>query len=103
VTTPELAVRVSVAFGTSSESWLNEQTYDPWHAERGAKNFGSQSSRRLRACPMVVKMGAHEGTENKAVVEEKGSFELKDQTVMVVPKKLVTQLIKRRRPRAGRV
>ena len=32
---PEMAVRLSMAFGTSSESWLNQQTqYDLWHAER---------------------------------------------------------------------
>lgn len=31
---PEMAVRLSIAFGTSSESWLNHQTqYDLWHAE----------------------------------------------------------------------
>ena len=32
---PEMAVRLSIAFGTSAESWLNQQTqYDLWHAER---------------------------------------------------------------------
>ena len=32
---PEMAVRLSMAFGTSAESWLNQQTqYDLWHAER---------------------------------------------------------------------
>ena len=32
---PEMAVRLSIAFGTSSESWMNQQTqYDLWHAER---------------------------------------------------------------------
>jgi addiction module HigA family antidote len=31
---PEMAVRLSLAFGTSAESWLNQQTqYDLWHAE----------------------------------------------------------------------
>ncbi|TLZ12827.1 MAG: HigA family addiction module antidote protein, partial [Gammaproteobacteria bacterium] len=31
---PEMAVRLSIAFGTSSESWMNEQTqHDLWHAE----------------------------------------------------------------------
>lgn len=30
---PEMAVRLSMAFGTSDESWLNHQTqYDLWHA-----------------------------------------------------------------------
>lgn len=32
---PEMAVRLSIAFNTSSESWLNQQTqYDLWHAEQ---------------------------------------------------------------------
>ena len=32
---PEMAVRLSIAFDTSAESWLNQQTqYDLWHAER---------------------------------------------------------------------
>lgn len=32
---PEMAVRLSIAFGTSSESWLNQQLqYDLWQAER---------------------------------------------------------------------
>ena len=31
---PEMAVRLSIAFNTSSESWLNQQTqYDLWLAE----------------------------------------------------------------------
>jgi addiction module HigA family antidote len=35
---PEMAVRLSIAFDTSSESWLNEQTqYDLWQAERRRK------------------------------------------------------------------
>jgi antitoxin HigA-1 len=32
---PEMAVRLSIAFNTSSESWLNQQTqYDLWQAEQ---------------------------------------------------------------------
>jgi len=32
---PEMAVRLSIAFSTSSESWLNQQAqYDLWHAEQ---------------------------------------------------------------------
>lgn len=32
---PEMAVRLSIAFGTSAESWLNQQTqHDLWHAEQ---------------------------------------------------------------------
>ena len=32
---PEMAVRLSIAFDTSSESWLNQQTqYDLWQAEQ---------------------------------------------------------------------
>ena len=35
---PEMAVRLSIAFGTSSESWLNQQVqYDLWHAEQRRK------------------------------------------------------------------
>lgn len=37
---PEMAVRLSIAFGSSAESWLNQQTqYDLWHAERRRKQF----------------------------------------------------------------
>jgi antitoxin HigA-1 len=37
---PEMAVRLSMAFGTSSESWLNQQTqYDLWHAEQRRKKL----------------------------------------------------------------
>jgi len=35
---PEMAVRLSIAFGTSSESWLNHQVqHDLWHAEQRRK------------------------------------------------------------------
>jgi antitoxin HigA-1 len=37
---PEMAVRLSIAFGTSAESWLNLQTqYDLWHAEKRRKDL----------------------------------------------------------------
>lgn len=37
---PEMAVRLSIAFGTSAESWLNQQVqYDLWHAERSRKQL----------------------------------------------------------------
>ena len=37
---PEMAVRLSIAFGTSAESWLNQQTqYDLWLAEKRRKNL----------------------------------------------------------------
>jgi antitoxin HigA-1 len=37
---PEMAVRLSIAFGTSSESWINQQTqYDLWHAEKRRKDL----------------------------------------------------------------
>src|SRR6185312_12712282 len=37
---PEMAVRLSLAFGTSAESWLNQQLqYDLWHAERNQKRL----------------------------------------------------------------
>lgn len=35
-TSPEMAIRLSLAFGTSAESWLAQQAqYDLWFAERG--------------------------------------------------------------------
>ena len=37
---PEMAVRLSLAFSTTSESWLNHQVqYDLWQAEKGRKNL----------------------------------------------------------------
>ena len=37
---PEMAVRLSIAFDTSAESWLNQQLqYDLWHAERHRKRL----------------------------------------------------------------
>lgn len=37
---PEMAVRLSIAFDTSSESWLNQQSqYDLWQAEQHRKEL----------------------------------------------------------------
>jgi len=37
---PEMAVRLSIAFDTSAESWLNQQTqYDLWIAEKRRKSL----------------------------------------------------------------
>ena len=37
---PEMAIRLSMAFATSAESWLNQQTqYDLWKAERLRKKL----------------------------------------------------------------
>lgn len=37
---PEMAVRLSIAFDTSAESWLNQQLqYDLWHAEKNRKRL----------------------------------------------------------------
>src|SRR2546421_11683973 len=37
---PEMAVRLSIAFDTSAESWLSQQLqYDLWHAERNRKRL----------------------------------------------------------------
>ena len=37
---PEMAVRLSIAFDTSAEGWLNQQLqYDLWHAERNRKQL----------------------------------------------------------------
>ena len=37
---PEMAVRLSIAFDTSVESWINQQTqYDLWQAEQRRKQL----------------------------------------------------------------
>jgi addiction module HigA family antidote len=37
---PEMAVRLSMAFDTTAESWLNQQTqYDLWQAEKHRKKL----------------------------------------------------------------
>jgi addiction module HigA family antidote len=37
---PEMAVRLSLAFDTTAESWMNQQVqYDLWHAERHRKKL----------------------------------------------------------------
>ena len=37
---PEMAVRLSIAFDTSAASWLNQQSqFDLWHAEQGRKRL----------------------------------------------------------------
>ena len=37
---PEMAIRLSLAFGTTPESWLNQQLqYDLWQAERKRKHL----------------------------------------------------------------
>lgn len=37
---PEMAVRLSLAFGTSAESWMTQQLqHDLWHAERSRKKL----------------------------------------------------------------
>jgi addiction module HigA family antidote len=37
---PEMAVRLSIAFETTAESWMNQQTqYDLWHAEQRRKSL----------------------------------------------------------------
>lgn len=36
---PEMAIRLSMAFNTTAESWLNQQVhYDLWQAHRNRKN-----------------------------------------------------------------
>ena len=40
---PEMAVRLSIAFDTSAESWLNQQVqYDLWQAEKRRKSLRVQ-------------------------------------------------------------
>ena len=37
---PEMAIRLSVAFDTSAESWLRQQSqYDLWHAQQGRRKL----------------------------------------------------------------
>jgi antitoxin HigA-1 len=37
---PEMAIRLSIAFDTSAQSWLNQQSqYELWHAERHRKKL----------------------------------------------------------------
>lgn len=41
---PEMAVRLSIAFNTTAESWLNQQLqYDLWRAERNRKKLRVRS------------------------------------------------------------
>jgi addiction module HigA family antidote len=41
---PEMAVRLSMAFDTTAESWLNQQVqYDLWQAERKRKKLRVKS------------------------------------------------------------
>jgi addiction module HigA family antidote len=38
--TPEMALRFSIAFGTTPQLWLNlQQNYDLWHVRRAAKGL----------------------------------------------------------------
>jgi len=40
---PEMAIRLSLAFDTTAESWLNQQVqFDLWHAERKRKTLRVQ-------------------------------------------------------------
>ncbi len=40
---PEMAVRLSLAFNTTAESWLNQQVqFDLWHAEKHRKKLRVQ-------------------------------------------------------------
>ena len=37
---PEMAIRLSMAFNTTAESWLSQQVqYDLWHADRNRKSL----------------------------------------------------------------
>jgi addiction module HigA family antidote len=46
--TPEMALRLSIAFETTPQLWLNlQQNYDLWHAQRNAK--GLKSVRKFAA------------------------------------------------------
>lgn len=44
--TPEMAVRLELAFGASAESWLGHQsTYDLWHIEQQRSRIAKQVRR----------------------------------------------------------
>ncbi len=48
---PEMAIRLSIAFDTTAESWLNQQVqYDLWHAEqqRGQLQVRNLSSKQSK-------------------------------------------------------
>jgi len=46
--TPQMAVRLSIALGTTPELWLNlQQNYDLWHVQREAR--GLKNVRKLAA------------------------------------------------------
>lgn len=46
---PEMAVRLSIAFDTSAESWLNQQIqYDLWHTQRSRKRLRVAMVTQLR-------------------------------------------------------
>ena len=48
---PEMALRLSKAFNTSPESWLNQQVqYDLWHAKKKLKASRSKSYMPRNAC-----------------------------------------------------
>ncbi len=50
---PEMAIRLSKAFGTSAESWLNQQVqYDLWLAEQ---NSGDMDVEQLSAAKPVTR------------------------------------------------
>jgi antitoxin HigA-1 len=50
---PEMAIRLSIAFGTSAESWLNQQTqYDLWQAEQHCQAGASVEDAQLAFWPL---------------------------------------------------
>lgn len=60
---PEMAVRLSLAFGTSAESWLNHQLqYDLWQVQKQRKNlrncrFGSVSGLSSKTSHTMLLLG----------------------------------------------
>ena len=56
--TPEMAVRLSIAFGTSAESWLNQQTqYDLWHAEQSRNQLQVTRLSPIKAAARLAEVG----------------------------------------------
>jgi addiction module HigA family antidote len=52
---PEMAIQLSIAFGTSAESWLNQQSqYELWHAEQYRKRL---NVKKLVAARSIIHVG----------------------------------------------
>jgi antitoxin HigA-1 len=70
---PEMAVRLSIAFGTSSESWMNQQMqYDLWHAEKRRKDLRYPAW--LPDCAYPLAQAEHQRHVTRARSTVRGTF-----------------------------